>query len=144
MDHLNPMDGLVGAHGRPVWDSDLEQRRCTSDAKQHLAEGAEPGSPEARCRRYPIPGGTVCVKHGGGAPQVRQRAYINLLDLYAPANAQVARILLDPEAKHADKIRVWENVLDRIGIPRGVNITRDDVTAAILHALDQEGIDPGD
>lgn len=35
--------------------------RCTATAK---------GTGE-RCKRRPIPGGTVCVKHGGGAPAVR-------------------------------------------------------------------------
>lgn len=38
--------------------------RCTATAK---------GTGE-RCKRRPIPGGTVCVKHGGGAPVVRAAA----------------------------------------------------------------------
>lgn len=32
-----------------------------------------------RCKRRPIPGGTVCVKHGGGAPQVQAKAAERLL-----------------------------------------------------------------
>jgi hypothetical protein len=38
--------------------------RCTATAK---------GSGN-RCKRRPIPGGNVCVKHGGGAPQVQLKA----------------------------------------------------------------------
>lgn len=38
--------------------------RCAATAK---------GSGE-QCKRRPIPGGTVCVKHGGGAPAVRAAA----------------------------------------------------------------------
>lgn len=38
--------------------------RCTATAK---------GTGE-RCKRRPIPGGTVCVKHGGGSPVVRAKA----------------------------------------------------------------------
>ncbi|MEV8615889.1 hypothetical protein AB0383_49755 [Amycolatopsis sp. NPDC051373] len=33
-----------------------------------------------RCRRSPIPGGLVCHFHGGGAPQVRQAAAVNLAE----------------------------------------------------------------
>lgn len=32
------------------------------------------------CKRYPIPGGTVCKMHGGGAPQVRAKAARNLAE----------------------------------------------------------------
>lgn len=49
--------------------------RCTATAK---------GS-GARCKRRPIPGGTVCVKHGGGAPQVQQAAMERLRALAHPA-----------------------------------------------------------
>ena len=41
-----------------------ETPRCTATAK---------GTGE-RCKRRPIPGGTVCVKHGGGSPAVRAKA----------------------------------------------------------------------
>ncbi len=41
-----------------------DNRRCTATAK---ATGE-------RCKRAAAPGGTVCVKHGGGAPQVRAAA----------------------------------------------------------------------
>jgi len=37
--------------------------RCTATARSG-----------ARCKRYPIPGGTVCRMHGGAAPAVRRKA----------------------------------------------------------------------
>jgi hypothetical protein len=40
-----------------------------------------------RCKRRPIPGGTVCVKHGGGAPQVKAAAERRLADLVPKAIA---------------------------------------------------------
>lgn len=43
--------------------------RCTATAK---------GS-GLQCKRRPIRGGTVCVKHGGGAPQVKAKAAERLL-----------------------------------------------------------------
>lgn len=48
---------------------------CTATAK---------GSRQ-RCKRRPIPGGTVCVKHGGGAPQVQEAAMARLRRLQHPA-----------------------------------------------------------
>jgi hypothetical protein len=40
------------------------RERCTSRAK----------STGRRCGRWPVPGATVCVMHGGAAPQVRAKA----------------------------------------------------------------------
>lgn len=45
-------------------DDHKDERQCTATAK---------GSGN-RCKRTPAPGATVCVKHGGGAPQVRAAA----------------------------------------------------------------------
>lgn len=53
----------------------MDAPRCTATAK---------GS-GTRCKRRPIPGGTVCVKHGGGAPQVQQAAMERLKALQNPA-----------------------------------------------------------
>lgn len=37
------------------------------------------------CRRYAINGGTVCIMHGGSAPQVQKAARERLLELQHPA-----------------------------------------------------------
>lgn len=38
-----------------------------------------------RCKRYPIPGGTVCRMHGGAAPQVQKAAKERLFAMQHPA-----------------------------------------------------------
>lgn len=53
-----------------------EPRRCNGTNKQ--------GKP---CGRPPIRGGFVCLKHGGGAPQVRAKAAERLADLIDPDRA---------------------------------------------------------
>lgn len=46
----------------------------TSDRKDTPRCTALARTTGERCKRRPIPGGTVCVKHGGGAPAVRAAA----------------------------------------------------------------------
>ncbi|MGB2710112.1 MAG: hypothetical protein WBC33_01240 [Conexibacter sp.] len=55
------MEGLA----RPSWNP---QRRCTGTNRTG-----------ERCWRQPIPGGTVCVMHGGASPQVQKSARERLL-----------------------------------------------------------------
>ena len=55
------MEGLE----RPPWNP---ARQCTGTNRQG-----------ERCQRQPIPGGYVCVMHGGGAAQVQQSAKARLL-----------------------------------------------------------------
>jgi len=57
--------------------------RCTARAK---------GTGQ-RCKRRPIPGGSVCVKHGGGAPQVKDAARDRLRAMVYPALAVYAELL---------------------------------------------------
>lgn len=49
----------------------LSGLRCQGTSKQS----------GARCKRRPIPGGTVCVMHGGKTPSVQARARQRLEDL---------------------------------------------------------------
>jgi hypothetical protein len=50
---------------RPAWNP---ARQCTATARGGT-----------RCRRQPIPGGSVCIMHGGGAEQVQKSAKARLL-----------------------------------------------------------------
>lgn len=73
-----------------------EDRRCTATAK---------GSGQ-RCKRAAIPGGTVCVKHGGGATQVRAAAQRRVVE---------AEVLAGPVAKLLDRYRpTGESLPDRM------------------------------
>lgn len=95
---------------RGVWCQDLGRRRCTAS----LSDGSG-----TRCKRAPIPGGRVCSKHGGSAPQVRDAARRLLLEAAEPAAAQLARDgLTAPTARERTSANVA--VLDRAGCgPRG-------------------------
>ena len=55
----------------------MKKRRCTARAKRT----------GKRCASSAIHGGTVCVKHGGSAPQVKRKAAERLADLIDPDRA---------------------------------------------------------
>ena len=46
-----------------------------------------------RCARAPIPGGSVCILHGGSAPQTRSAAKLRLLAMVEPVLATFEQIL---------------------------------------------------
>lgn len=62
---LDPMDATA-----PALTPATEPRRCRARSKRS----------GERCRRLAIPGGTVCVMHGGAAPQVAAAARRRLSD----------------------------------------------------------------
>ena len=70
-----------------------------------------------QCGKYAIRGGTVCVTHGGGAPQVRRKAQLRLLELVDPAIATLAKEMIKAQ-KSSDRQRAANSILDRAGIPR--------------------------
>ena len=125
---------LIGAHGRPVWDEELGRARCTANSK---------GSGE-RCKNPPaVPGAKSCRFHGGGGPIVRAAATRRMLELMDPLLVRLHQIVADPEAADRDVIRIWENVCDRFGWPRGVEVNADEVRAAIEQRLAELG-EPGE
>jgi hypothetical protein len=84
-----------------------EAPQCTATAK---------GSRQ-RCKRRPIPGGTVCVKHGGGAPQVQEAAMARLLKLQHPAIDALTELMVQKEYP-STRYAAARDVLDRtIGKP---------------------------
>lgn len=76
--------------------------RCTATAK----------GTRQRCKRLPIPGGTVCVKHGGGAPQVQEAAMARLLRLQHPAIARLEQLMVQKEFP-STAYQAVRDVLDR-------------------------------
>ena len=87
------------------------RRQCTARAR----------STGERCGNRPIPGGTVCRFHGGGAPAVRRRARLRLAELVDPAISTLARVMVKAE-KDSDKLRAAEAILDRAGHPRASRV----------------------
>lgn len=93
MEATDPMDG---------------RRRCTAYAR----------STGQRCGNRPIPGGTVCRFHGGGAPSVRRKAALRLASLVEPAIGTLARVMVQGQSE-AVRVRAANSILDRAGITRG-------------------------
>jgi hypothetical protein len=89
---VDPMEG-----GNPM------ERRCSARSKQS----------GRRCKRHPIPGGTVCVMHGGKAPQVQQSARDRITALVHPAIDTLERALSDGDVNAA--VRAARDLLDRAG-----------------------------
>jgi hypothetical protein len=84
-----------------------------------------------RCKRRPIPGGAVCVKHGGGAPQVQRRAEERLLELQHPAITRLGELVAQGEFPSV-AIAAVKDVLDRT---MGRPTERVDVTLSSDEAL---------
>jgi hypothetical protein len=97
-----------------------EGRRCT--AKNRAGE---------RCGKAPIKGGTVCVTHGGSAPQVRRKATLRLLELVDPAIGTLAREMVQAD-KSADRQRAANSILDRAGMPRTATVIDGESAKALL------------
>ncbi|HEY9291109.1 MAG TPA: hypothetical protein VIP98_07510 [Microlunatus sp.] len=68
-----------------------------------------------QCGRYAIPGGVVCDRHGGRAPQVQRAARLRLAELVEPAIAVLARLLANPDVAPAVRLRAAVEILDRTG-----------------------------
>lgn len=89
-----------------------ERRQCT--AKNRAGN---------RCGRAPIRGGTVCSRHGGGAPAVRAAAERRLQEAEAlavahrlgvPIDIEPAQALLELVRWTAGEVRYWRTEVDRI------------------------------
>jgi len=104
---------------RPSWNP---VRQCTA--------GTHGGN---RCRRNAIPGGTVCVMHGGGVASVQAAAKRRLLAMVEPILDTFDEIVESWRAVRCDKcgrptgdpapvIRIGQLVLDRTGFHPSLNV----------------------
>jgi hypothetical protein len=83
----------------------LQRTRCRAHAKHG-----------GQCRAWAILGGTVCNKHGGSAPQVKEKARQRLTEMVFPALAQLRKILVAADTSDTDRLRAIKEVLDRTGL----------------------------
>lgn len=132
---------MKGAHGRDVFDEDLDGPRCTADAKSRLREGAEPGTPAARCGKRAVAGAAVCGTHGGAAPQVKRSARQRLAAMVDPALEALADIVEGRvwDATPADRLRATKMILDRTGYPARTEVSLLDGVEEIESILDDLG-----
>lgn len=75
-----------------------------------------------------------CSNHGGSTPSSRMAARLRLDELVGPAIATLARILADPEVPASVRLRAAQDVLDRSGYPRRLDM---DVDAAREQLVDR-------
>jgi hypothetical protein len=94
--------GRIKARDRMDGADHMEAPRCTATSKQS----------GQRCKRRPIPGGAVCVMHGGGAPQVQAKAEERLRALVHPAITRLEELMLQKEYP-STAISAVKDVLDR-------------------------------
>jgi hypothetical protein len=78
------MEGL-----RPSWNP---ARQCT--AMNRAGD---------RCRRQPIPGGEVCILHGGGTAQAQSAAKLRLLAMVEPVLGVFEAIVDAYQSTRCDK-----------------------------------------
>lgn len=95
----NPMDGqnlMDASHGK-------NYEPCTATSKQS----------QKRCLRRPIPGGAVCVMHGGAASQVQLKAQERLNAMEIPALIRLNELMHQKEYPSV-AIAAVKDALDRI------------------------------
>lgn len=81
----------------------MERVTCTAKSKQS----------QQRCRKPPIPGGSVCHMHGGNIPAVRQKAAERLLALQSPAIDTLAFLMKQRAVFPSTAYAAARDVLDR-------------------------------
>lgn len=81
---------------------DPVENRCTATNRQ--------GN---RCGKAPIPGGSVCRMHGGGAPQVKAKAAERLMALQSPAIDTLAYLMKQRATFPSTAYAAARDVLDR-------------------------------
>jgi hypothetical protein len=87
------------------------KNQCTAQVKEKIREDGTV-RPAGRCRAVGIMGGTVCVSHGGSAPQVREAAKLRLFEAVDPVTAEMIRLALKAKNEMA-RIAAGKDVLDR-------------------------------
>lgn len=107
-----------------------DDKRCTATAKRS----------GERCQRAAIPGGKVCIKHGGTAPQVKAAAERRLAEARAAASLEgwglqvdinPAEALLELVQTKAAEVYHWRHLASNL---------LDDERAGLLVTRTEEGV----
>ena len=88
-----------------------------------------------QCGQNRILGTTVCGRHGGTSPQVQRKAKLRLMELVDPAITTVASVMVDRNARPADRLRAANSVLDRAGIVRQTDFDAEAARALLVERL---------
>lgn len=95
----------MGKRQRRALDGEVDKRMCSATKKD--------GTP---CKRSPIKGGTVCMSHGGAAPQVRRKANERLLQGVPKMLSELKRLAVDDSVPPNVRLAAIRDWLDRAGI----------------------------
>lgn len=80
-----------------------------------------------RCGLETIGNGVYCAAHGGDQlgmlRTVQKQRKILEEELLPKATERILRILVNPEAKDSDVIRVWATIMDRVGLAAMQSLT---------------------
>ena len=68
------------------------------------------------CKSHAIQGATVCRKHGGGAPQVREAARLRLAAMVDPALGVLLHAMKQKTKQLPSAITAAKDVFDRAGL----------------------------
>lgn len=81
----------------------MDRAQCTATSKQS----------KQRCKRRPIPGGTVCVMHGGKTPAVKAAAEARLVE--AEAVKVIGRMWNPDAAPITNAVEAMQKLAGRLG-----------------------------
>ena len=95
-----------------------------------------------QCAAFPIHGGTVCVAHGGRAPQVRKAARDRLAEMVDPALTELLRIVESGE-NDGIKLAAIKDVLDRAGYKPREKLPEGMSAATFTLVISRDGDDNG-
>ena len=114
-----PKDSVKSRAGKASAAARKAKREAGDPIKRPCSARRANGEP---CGNSAIRGGTVCVAHGGRAPQVRAKANMRLLNMVEPALRELRRIIDDDNADDANKLRAINMVLNRTGFAEKQNL----------------------
>lgn len=100
--------------------------RCSALSKQR----------QSQCKQPAIPGGTVCHYHGGGSPQVKQKARERLAALVDPSITKLGKLVRSES--EAVALGAVKDVLDRNGFKSVETLKIIQATDEQLALLDED------
>lgn len=120
-------------------------RRSDQQIRQAVEQGEQDPWPWCRLRSgwgTDHPGAGSCKLHAGSTPNGRRHAQLQLEELRPAAVAALARVLVDRSAPKSALLRAVENVLDRTGHPRRLDVDVDAARENLVERIERAMAEP--